>query len=307
MLSDYIPFIHVIVVLSIFVIVLRRSLQSRVIKFPKDFTLSYENSDKPIIALMKMSNIPEKNKIIRVDFSNVETLNEITYMLFLAQVEKANAQHKNVFLQGVLQSKSMDIIIRKKKFLHNYIDLRDEKIDALVHSSIQTKPIDEAVLGLKKIGIKEYYSPLYDLLIELVGNAIEHGINKTHNINWWLHQEMSPQKNSITYAFVDMGTGILESYRTSSFINRLKNSKHLIVDAFEGVLGSTTKQAGRGRGLPQITYMVKKGYISDFILITNNISLQYKNGGWKVKKNPNFNGTYYSWKVSKENFLTWKK
>lgn len=253
-----------------------------------------------------MAKKTRTNKIIRVDFSQVETLNEITYMLFLAQVEKANVQNKDVYLHGILQCKSLDVIVRKKKYLHNDINLKDERINALVFSKIQTKQLDEVVLDLRKIGIREYYSPLYDLFIELVGNAIEHGI-KHHDINWWLHQEINSKKTSITYAFVDMGSGIIESYRNSSIMKRLKRSNDLIVNAFDGILGSTTGMAGRGRGLPQISSMVKKGFISDFILITNNISLRYKNGSWEIKEIPNFKGTYYSWTVSKENYLIWKK
>lgn len=275
--------------------------------FPDIFIISFHNCETQVKALMKMLKVSKHTKIVRVDFTNVQKLDEATYMLFLAQVEKLNKMGKEVFLYGILKTGPKNIIIKKKKYLHKNIDLEDEKIDVRVYSSVEAGVIDGVVYDfLKTIKASDYYSPLYDFLIELVGNATEHGI-KSHKINWWLHYEENKKNNSVTYTFVDMGSGIIESYRNSNFLNRFRRSKKIIKDALAGKLGSTTKKKGRGRGLPQISSMVKDDLIYDFVLITNKVSLYYKNNIWHIKKIPNFKGTYYSWTVSEENYKIWQK
>ena len=52
--------------------------------------------------------------------------------------------------------------------------------------------------------------------------------------------------------------------------------------------------------------MVEKSFISDFVLITNSVSLRYNNGQFEQFRHQNFVGTYYSWTISKENFLSWR-
>ena len=77
--------------------------------------------------------------------------------------------------------------------------------------------------------------------------------------------------------------------------------------ALEGKLGSSTKQPNRGRGLPQLRHMVEKKWISDFVLITNRVSLRYINDSFVIKQHPNFVGTYYYWTINKENYTVWKR
>lgn len=193
-----------------------------VVKFPSNFIISHDNVEKPVRALMKMSNI-KTHATIKVYFSDV----------------------------------------------------------------------------------KDYYSPLYDLLVELVGNATEHGIRRK-NINWWLHHEIDNDRKCINFFFADMGIGIIESYRRGIEELKNKDSKYIIVKAMNGELGSTTREEGRGRGLPQISNMVRNNIVSDFILITNNVSLHYKDSDYNIKCIPNFKGTMYRWSVSKENYLIWQ-
>lgn len=327
---DIVDVVLVIIFVAIIMIIARRAISvHKRIKFPRNFILSFDNTEKPIKALMKMvdvllpikpkwfllplirlinANIPNS---VKVDFSKVTRLNEATYMLFLAQVEKVNSMYeteKPVYLYGVLQCSSLtNILIRKKKYLHKKLNIADEKkIDALVYSSIDTSQIDEVVKEVTKIGIMEYYSPLYDFLIELVGNATEHGL-KSHNINWWMYSERNQANKCINYTFVDMGSGIINSYKSNRLCYKIMPDKYIIRNALKGRLGSTTNQEGRGRGLPQINLMVEKGLVSDFVLITNGVSLRYKNGKWDIKSIPNFKGTCYSWNIYKENYYTWKQ
>ena len=72
--------------------------------------------------------------------------------------------------------------------------------------------IDEEVINLKRIGIKEYYERFSNFLTEIIGNATEHGI-KNSDINWWLWRDKDYVNKKMNYAFVDMGVGIISSYK----------------------------------------------------------------------------------------------
>ena len=85
------------------------------------------------------------------------------------------------------------------------------------------------------------------------------------------------------------------------------NDEEILLYALEGKLGSSTKQPNRGRGLPQLRHMVEKKWISDFVLITNRVSLRYINDNFVIKQHPNFVGTYYYWTINKENYTVWKR
>lgn len=278
-----------------------------VVKFPSNFIISHDNVEKPVRALMKMSNI-KTHATIKVYFSDVKYIDRGSYMLFLAQVETLKLNNKKVILSGKINNKCLEVILgaRYNQYVHWNIKISDMSIKDLHKSNmVNTETIDSIVLKLRKIDVKDYYSPLYDLLVELVGNATEHGIRRK-NINWWLHHEIDNDRKCINFFFADMGIGIIESYRRGIEELKNKDSKYIIVKAMNGELGSTTREEGRGRGLPQISNMVRNNIVSDFILITNNVSLHYKDSDYNIKCIPNFKGTMYRWSVSKENYLIWQ-
>lgn len=73
------------------------------------------------------------------------------------------------------------------------------------------------------------------------------------------HYKDSTSK-TITFVFVDMGIGIIDSYKKAglpSSYNK-KSDVDILLDALDGRLGSSTRQPNRGRGMPQLKHMVEK-------------------------------------------------
>lgn len=298
--------------------------KSITIKFPEHFFMQQGYLKSVIPALKKI--VSTTKNIVYIDFSSVQGMTEGSYMTLLAQVEKAYMKNANKTIRISLnlpRSKEViNILVKQKKYKHTNIKLTSDVINkainkvkltsadiphAEVNQIIDTDYADATVLELKSIGIKDYYQPFYDFLIEVIGNASEHGLlNK--NINWWMLKYKDQSRKCMTYVFVDMGLGIIESYRRSGLLKRysLRDKKKIPLDALYGKLGSSTKKDGRGRGLPQIREAVEKGIVSDFVLITNSVSLHYIDSKFVVTTNPNFIGTYFSWTINKENYLTWK-
>lgn len=153
---------------------------------------------------------------------------------------------------------------------------------------------------LEKIGIRNYYD-LNTLVTEIIGNALEHGI-KDRNINWWMYYKL--ENEMLKLVFVDMGMGIISSYR-KALIGLFYPDRRLIRKAIEGKIGSSTKQPNRGNGFLQMNQMIKNKYISDFTLITNCVTLRYKDE-YTVERHTNFVGTYYSMTINFDNYTKWQ-
>ncbi len=281
---------------------------------PKEFVLEQLHLDKIVPILNKIYSTRCTNVLL--DVSQVENISEGAYMVLVAQAEKAYIKDKDKRIQfyslNPRAKKIIEIIGKQKGYAHINVKVFSEggqgdKEKAISDRYIDTDLADRMVSELKRIGIREYYQPFYDLLIEVIGNATEHGI-QNKNINWWLLRYRDYQERCMRYVFVDMGLGIIESYKKSGLLNKYseKNLKQIPIDALNGRLGSSTREDGRGRGLPQIREAIEKEIISDFVLITNRVSLRYINGKFTVSTNPNFVGTYFSWSISKNNYYAWK-
>lgn len=191
-------------------------------------------------------------------------------------------------------------------FIHKNLQITDNTLER--SQQIDVKLIAELTNELKaSIQIDDIFEPLYDLLVELLGNAAEHGIKKK-NINWWMHRYSDINTQAMHFSFVDMGEGIIKSYKDSNLLKEkdLKSESDILLNALKGRLGSTTGKPGRGNGMPLILENIEKEWISNFFLITNSVSLRYINGTFRVLETPYFIGTYYSWSISKNNYLQWK-
>lgn len=257
--------------------------------------------------------ITRHSKKVKLNMREVKNISYEAYMVIMAQGEKAFYKGKTVYLKSVPfgRKEVVNVIFGKNKnhtTYHNYTKLeKTDNTPFLQSSKINPKIMSRIELDLKRMKIIDYYE-FNTLMTELLGNAIEHGIQE-RNINWWMYHFRDYRTNTMHIVFVDMGIGIINSYKKAGLPKQYTNlsDEEIIMYALKGKLGSSTKEPNRGRGMPQIKHMIEKKWISDFVLITNTVSLRYINGQFKVKKHPNFVGTYYSWTINKENYLTWKE
>ena len=281
--------------------------RDKIIMLPSHFLLSEEHEANVIKFLEKMM-LAHRGKII-LDFSKVQSLTHESYMIYRAQGEKALYKGRKLYYKSVPED-LMNIVKKRNKnhkTLHSYIKLQESYTPFLLSAQINPQITTGAETELKRMGIKDYYE-FNTLLTELLGNAIEHGIKK-RNINWWLYQYRNREERKMIFAFADMGIGIIDSYKKAGLPPQYTNlnDEEILLYALEGKLGSSTKNPNRGRGLPQLRRMIVKKWISDFVLITNSVSLRYINESFVINRHPNFVGTYYSWTINKENYTAWKR
>jgi hypothetical protein len=275
------------------------------ITLPKYFLLKDKYIYSAIRFLRKIMSI--KKQDILIDFSKLQDTRKEDVMVFYAQVEKANHVNKTTAYKTPhkgLKNERLKKLFSIKAYHHL---ISPQSYQAIKATTLIPDTVNSISKKLRTVGIRNDFSPLKIILTELIGNAIEHGLSYSTEINWWLTITYN-KIGSISFTFVDMGMGIIKSYQNAGlpFKYRFLPSKRIPIDALEDKLGSSTKKSDRGMGLPQIMSFVKKGFISNFILITNNVSLQYINGKYNTKRHQNFVGTYYSWVIDKENYISWK-
>lgn len=279
------------------------------IKLPSTFKLkdlSFKITIETLISFIK-----PKNETIIVDFSELENTTKGDLMILMAQLEKSTLSNKNrIYRKGSLPKikKVRNMLMTSMDLVHVNKDITVNKLEDSEKAQILNPSlIDSVVKDLRKIGIKDYFTPFNEFLIELIANAVEHGISNK-NINWWLTHEIDWEKKEVKYTFVDMGLGIIGSHKKAGLPIKYKflPDKYIVLDSLFAKLRSSTKETNRGRGLPQLRTMIEKGYVTDVMLISNNVSLQYENDKFVASKNMCFVGTYYSWVINKKCFDKWK-
>lgn len=278
------------------------------ITLPRKLDMSRENFPYLLDIIETIYRSRFKNLIL--DFNRVESITHSAYIVILAQIEKAilKKKKKAKIIVRTNNKPILNVLINNNTNLYHKHFTFDSLKEMFPNKSKEFQPEITLTLekDLNKIGVYDFYE-LNTLVAELLGNAVEHGINNK-DINWWLHHRYDPKSKSVKISFVDMGIGIIGSYRKAGFFSGYKGiDEQIIKDALDGSLGSSTKDSNRGKGLPQIFNMVNKQWISDFILITNNVSVRYIEGQLQYQKHANFVGTFYSFSVNINNYRRWQK
>ncbi len=282
------------------------------IRFPSCFILDDEDLDESLRSILKIASSGVER--IHIDLSEVEKISKEALIMLLAQSEKViDNIGKEVYIKLPRNKEARNIVNGKWEDRHVHhasykkMDLSTLKEDAFCRQ-YRIDPIVaiQAVQELKKIDIHELFKPLYDFLVELIGNATEHGI-RGMSLSWWFLYYK--EKNCFRFVFVDMGKGIVGSYVSADATREItqdKSHQEILLEALDGKLGSSTGEENRGKGLPFIMRCVKKGLVSDFILMTNGVYSRYENGAMRTKSIPEFEGTYLSWMINKSNYIQWK-
>lgn len=285
------------------------------IKIPTYFEYTNDDRNNIVGFFQSLFKCRSKDSLVVLDVSSTKSISEGAFLTLKAQVEKINKSRHDKQRYTIYGAKTREVInFLKKHFVATskpnvkefHVDL-DVKKGMTADSETDPILVDNIVKDLKTIGITEYYDPFYDFLVELIGNATEHGI-KQKNINWWLMHYRDYESRAIRYIFVDMGRGIVNSHKENHvpFKYYFLGDSRIVKDSMDGKLPSSTKQKNRGKGLPFIKYLVIKEWISDFLLVTNKVIVHYDGKNIVYSQCKNFIGTYFSWSINNNNVQKWK-
>lgn len=174
--------------------------------------------------------------------------------------------------------------------------------------SVDSRRIGEAVKKAMAniLGKDTIYPPVYNNMLEISANSVEHANDKRREKNWLV--SISVENGKLHFILADTGLGILANLRKKKYeIVRdllMKTDADVLYDVFNKKYQSITGEINRHKGLPFIYDSFKDGLISDLKVLTNKVMFDFE-----THKSENllagFNGVLYSWTVSTENYNNW--
>ena len=284
----------------------------KTITLPQEFVFKNENLKTMIDTLDQLSKLWQKK--IYIDFSLIKQVRKGDLMVLMAQLENLAIKKKQIIFKDKIPKNVHDLFSAKVvHFKTNTNILNDANIARKVNPSI----VENIVQDLRRLGINKnspfgyaFYERMKALIVEIMGNAVEHGICN-RKINYWLTSEIDRKNEQMVVTFVDMGKGIAYSHKKSKLPLKYRitgwfSDNKIVIDSLFGKLPSSTQEPNRGKGLPEIKKIIEMGFVSEFVLVTNRTLIQYKDNQFISTKVANFKGTYYCWTINKNNFEKWK-
>jgi hypothetical protein len=167
-------------------------------------------------------------------------------------------------------------------------------------------------------GIPRRSQGIQRVLLELMQNTNNHASPRLQGEkHWWLSVHHQKKAQRASFVFVDLGIGVLQSldnkpHTSKWFAWRSKALTILTVgdnvDVLRYILGgqlhqTVTGQPFRGKGLPGINEVAERNWISNLLIVTNDVYADVSNKDFHALRNP-FGGTLVSWDVSTANKAT---
>jgi hypothetical protein len=132
-------------------------------------------------------------------------------------------------------------------------------------------------------------------------NSCDHAFQKIENTRWHLGISHFDEDKTVKFSFVDNGLGIIQTYNRKGLIKQIagffENNADILENAYKNGIESRTGLSWRGLGLPAIYEMYTDKIITNLVVITNNVFLDFDNKIFEPM-NQSFTGTYYFWKIN---------
>lgn len=280
-------------------------------QLPMIFSVS-ENLEGVIVFINGMKKY-KYNDISNVifDMSQIEEIDICAIVIFLTALQQLsldnisycgnlpdNKKCREIFEEsGFLEH--MKIIGGGKDKIHVDTNLIVKRGYNKAEGEITGKTIKSA---LKKLtGTEQHYQPVQGIVLEMIGNAIEHAY--TTNKHWLFC--VNSTDDEITFIVSDAGKGIIKTlkkkYKDELIDTFFRKDINVLNRAFDKKYGSATKEVNRNRGLPMIKGMFEDNRIKGLKVITNNVLLDFENKNYSRELGIQYAGTLYLCKIDKTN------
>ena len=278
-----------------------------------------ECGSKTVKVCDQIRNCVEKGGInLKIDMSEMK---EFTLAGVICLVASINSQPRGVvsnnktFIHGNFPSDSkVASEFVGSGFFQGFTTAEGEKLPS--SKATWTSAKERKVASQKASELVEYIEPSVDIpqrqknaiwqnLVECMTNTNNHAKgrkasdSRTTIPKKWFAGVMC--KDDIAhFAFVDLGVGICDSVQAKTFLARVGKSlvgygdEKLVQEAFQGVLGSSTGEKGRGLGLPRMRHNAESGLLQRLQVRTGRVVGDVENMKFR-KTTEIFNGTIITW------------
>lgn len=286
---------------------------------PQYFTI--QNIERILVFLSDTERMCNRldTKTLKVNLDGVKEIDSYAICLMLSMLSRLS--YKNIHYWGtypvlqeaknyILESGFLDVM--KSTIIKRPSNKRMEnRMFMIGKDCVDSHRIGKAVReSMAYITGKEIaYPPVYDNMLEISANSVEHANLKTQDKNWLV--SISFEDDKVHYILTDTGFGILATLKkkVSQKVNDFFSSKtdsQILYDVFNSKYQSITGEINRHKGLPIILESFLEGFVSNLIVVTNKVLYDFENDETKVLKH-GYNGVLYSWTVSRSNYDIWEK
>jgi hypothetical protein len=279
-----------------------------------------ENPEDVISSFNSMEQIVSQGFPIYLDMKNIKKLSieSIMYMLSLIK----NLKHREVpfHIRGNAPSTAENYHLLQDSGFFSFVgnnvmnlknngDLFEINESAIVDNAVGRK-ICQFVMSKMGVEQKRVHT-LYDMIIELMTNTIEHayGTGVSTVSHWYIYIHYEETKKAMHFAFLDNGLGIPTTVQKSNWEKFQKwiadkellvyGQVDLIEASLHGAFKTRTQEENRGKGMPGIYDSLMSRKINDLVIISNNGYFSQKR---KMDMSSSMRGTLYYWTMRKECF-----
>lgn len=250
---------------------------------------------------------------------DVTNIDIFTICLLLAQINKLGSHGVNCYgnypddpikRRFVMESGFLKIMKSNVKISN---DVRYENQMYMVgKDEVESDRISNSVKKCMKqlLGYEEYYPPVYENMVEICANSVEHANRVDLDKNWLV--SISLEKTGVMrFILTDTGEGILKTLLKkkremfSDVVNARKDHE-VLKRVFEREYQSRSGEINRHKGLPEVYESYKDGFISNLKILTNGVVYDFDTNK-SIKLTNEFMGVMITWTLSKDNYEIWKK
>jgi hypothetical protein len=277
---------------------------------PNKLMLKYEEAENLLRFIKEIKKIARKGYFIDFKLDKVKEIGEGAIVMLLSVI--SDLESKSIFFRGKKPIDENAKNILEKSGFFNYMSGAVSTKNLISKNVIlttgnknthQEKLIPQIHQAMETVwGAKSRCPSLYGGLGEMMRNSCDHAFVNKSQIRWHLGISHFEIENSVKFSFVDNGAGILSTYMNKGILKKIsaffKDNADILETAFKDGIESRTGLSWRGKGLPTIFEMYSDKIITNLVIITNNVYLDFDRNIIKTISTK-FVGTYYYWEINK--------
>jgi hypothetical protein len=279
-----------------------------------------ENPNEVVSFFNFIEYLLKKGNKLYLNIKDIKILSQESIMYFLSLIKNLKFQGIPFDISGNIPTEAANYNILKRTGFFNFVTthsiilskkgddfqiIEGEKID-----NTAVKKVCDFIITKYNLS-KKHTTFIYEMLIELMTNTIQHAyFKKSHRINfWYLFLNFRKEDECIQITFLDNGSGIPKTVNKTmndqikTFISQsgllFFGDSDLIDATLSGKFKSRTKMHYRGKGLPMINSLLIQNKISNCIIVSNSGYFS------KIKKfdlDSSLHGTLFYWEISRRSF-----
>lgn len=282
---------------------------------PEDF--SYSNISKCISFIQNIDVECRKNKYstLKVNLDRVKRIDAFGIALIISMLNKLSFRHIRYWgtypidscaKQHIIESGFLELVKTNLKKPSNRAN--GNQLFMIGKSCVDSPRIGKAVRKamLHLLGHEDVYPPVYDNMLEISANSVEHANDVKIEKNWLV--SITTEANRLHFILADTGIGILDNLKKKKYQEvrdwLMKDDAEVLCGVFNKMYQSITGEINRHKGLPIVYESFNDGFISNLKVMTNKILVDFETNT-SIKLKNGFKGVLYSWSVSIDNYNNW--